>query len=312
MPNHRVRYSCVDALQDDLSQIGEFEFTQSEPGPLDLAMMSTAIGGCLVRSSSTNRPLVCTGRRSPNHWTITPITPRCADGRYRGARLDSGDLLLLDPAGEIFQCIQRGHSQNAISIPLPLAERIIQVEHHTEPREIWRHWRSKSDPKNSLELDGMLRQVLSAHVLVSGSAYSEDEFAGKVIALAQATEESVAPRPNAVSSRRIVARAQELIHSRLDSPPTITDLCEVSFASRRALFYAFKALLGRSPHAHVKMLRLHAARRRILRRRDRRCVQQVAYELGFQHPGQFAIDYARTFGESPSETRKRAGLATGH
>lgn len=309
MPNSRARYSCVDELQDSLSQIGEYEFSQSEPGGLDLVMVSTAIGGCLVNSAKTNRSLVSTGQRSPHHWIITPITAECATGRYRGTQLDSGDLLLLDPAGEVFQCLQSGHSQTTISIPLPLAERIIRVEYQARPEDIWHHWRVKSDPKSSRELDGMLRKVLSADVPASASAYSEEEFAGKVIALVQASAGSASPRPNAACRQRIVARALELIHSRLESPPTTTELCEVSCASRRALFYAFKALLGRSPNAHVKMLRLHAARRRILMQRDWRCVQQVAYELGFQHPGQFAIDYKRTFGESPGETRSRAALS---
>jgi AraC family ethanolamine operon transcriptional activator len=51
------------------------------------------------------------------------------------------------------------------------------------------------------------------------------------------------------------------------------------------------------------VLRLHAARRRILARRNERCVQQIGFDLGFWHAGQFAIDYARLFGESPSKTR---------
>jgi AraC family ethanolamine operon transcriptional activator len=94
-----------------------------------------------------------------------------------------------------------------------------------------------------------------------------------------------------------------LIRSRLDDPPSVTELCEASHASRRLLFYAFKELLGRSPYAHAKVLRLHAARRHILARKNERCVQQIGFDLGFLHSGQFAIDYARLFGESPSKTR---------
>ncbi|TVS11907.1 MAG: AraC family transcriptional regulator [Gammaproteobacteria bacterium] len=307
MPNNRMRYSSVEMLQGAFSQIGEYEFTQSAPGRLDALVTSTAIGGCLVYGSRVDRSLVITGQRPADCWTIAPITAECADGYYRGSQLDCGDLLLLDPAGEVFQHFRPGHSQNVISIPLPLAQRIIQAEHHALPEEIWGQWRVKSDPRVSLELDGMLRRALAAQGPTSVDGHSEDEFAGRVIALIQSSCASEHPRPGVVLRQRIVARAQELIHGRLENPPTITELCEVSCCSRRALFYAFQSLLGRSPGAHIKMLRLHEARRRILKRRHQRGIQQLAFELGFKHPGQFAIDYARTFGESPSETGGYAG-----
>jgi len=306
MSNNRSRYSSIEALQAAVSPIGEYKFTQSDPGALDVLVTSTVIDGCLVYGSRTSRSLVSTGQRPADYWIVTPITAECANGHYRGAQLDCGDLLLLDPAGEVFQRFRAGHSQNVVSISLPLAERIIQAEHQALPDELWRQWRVKSDPRVSLELDRMLRGALGARGPTS-AWHSEDEFAARVIALVQASRASENPRPGAALRQRIVARAQELIHSRLDNPPTITELCEVSCSSRRALFYAFKSLLGRSPGAHVKMVRLHEARRRILRQQDPRCVQKMAFEMGFQHPGQFAIDYARAFGESPSETLRRAG-----
>jgi AraC-like DNA-binding protein len=40
------------------------------------------------------------------------------------------------------------------------------------------------------------------------------------------------------------------------------------------------------------------------------CVQLVASNLNFTHLGQFSIDYARHFGESPSQTRKRFQAAS--
>jgi len=85
----------------------------------------------------------------------------------------------------------------------------------------------------------------------------------------------------------------------------ILEHCEATGVSPRTLFYAFNDLLDLSPHAYTKRVRLQAARRMIVDNCDRRCVQRVARELEFAHEGQFAIDYASVFGESPSKTRKR-------
>lgn len=306
-PQNRFRYSSVEELQGALSSIWDVDITQSDRGQLEGTLNFRRLGECLVYGSQSDRSLLCFGQRSGQHWTITPVTAACSSGYYRGQQLNEGDLLLLNPAGEVFQRIMPGHSQNAVSIPLPLAERIIRAEYQRSPEELWRRWCIKPNPQMSIELDGILQRVLADGLPELTHWQSEVEFAAQVIALVQAGTEPVYPGPRPALRRRIVARAQDLIHSRLDSPPTITELCEASHASRRALFYAFRELLGRSPSAHIKVLRLHAARRRIIKLGRHRSVQQVAFELGFNHPGQFAIDYSKLFDEPPSETGKRAG-----
>lgn len=282
------------------------EITQSDPGPLAGSLNYRSLGGSLVYGSQSDRSLVCVGQRATDLWTITPVTAECSSGYYRGRQLDEGDLLLLNPGGEVFQRIAPGHRQNAVSIPLPLAERVIRAEYQRSPQALWRHWCIRPDRRMALALDRLLRNLLEGPAQLLCEGYSELDFAAQVIGMVSAGSVPEYQRPSAGVRRRVVARADELIRSRLDHPPSITELCEATHVSRRALFYAFGELLGRSPRAHAKVLRLHAARRRIIQRRHQRCVQQVALELGFNHPGQFAIDYAKLFGELPSETARRA------
>jgi len=108
-----------------------------------------------------------------------------------------------------------------------------------------------------------------------------------------------------LNRRGIVRKAEEYIRAHLSDPPSILDLCEFTGAGRRALFYAFDELIGLSPLAYVKATRLQEARRRIMASDQQHCVQLVASNLNFSHLGQFSIDYAKLFGESPSQTRKR-------
>ena len=304
-----IRCHSVEQLQEALGHIWDVEVTQSEPGPIETVLTATQVGDCLVYESDSSRSLLCSGTRSEDYWTISPITRRCVGGRFRGQQLDEGQLLVLDPGGEVYQRIAAGHRQQAISIPLDIAERIVQAEHQTSAEAMWERWCLKSDPRVTAQMTRMLEQLLSAPQPRAVGTRAEMNLASRMIALVQEARQVRHARSSLVQRRRIVRRAEELIRSRLDNPPSVTELCEVTHASRRLLFYAFSELLGRSPAAHAKILRLHAARRGILARSSERCVQQIGFDLGFWHPGQFAIDYARLFGESPSMTRLRNNRA---
>ena len=73
--------------------------------------------------------------------------------------------------------------------------------------------------------------------------------------------------------------------------------------SERTLHDAFRRRFGTSPAAHVRALRLQAAREALLGAdAELTTVARIAAEHGFAHPGRFAVAYRRRFGESPSAT----------
>jgi AraC family ethanolamine operon transcriptional activator len=300
---NRIRCRSAEQFQQALARIWDVEITQSDPGPIDIVMSAKRVGECLVYGGSANRTLLCTGRRSDNLWTISPITRRGTGSRYRGQQLDEGQILLLNPGGDVYQQMAAGHCQEAVSIPVDLAERIVQAEHQSSAEDLWERWCVQSNPRITTHVARILRQLLPDSGVRPAAMSTGVDLAGNIIALVQAARQVRYAPSSLALRRRIVGRGEELIRSRLDNPPSVTELCEATHASRRLLFYAFKELLGRSPNAHAKVLRLHAARRRILARKNERCVQQIGFDLGFWHPGQFAIDYAKLFGESPSKTR---------
>lgn len=87
--------------------------------------------------------------------------------------------------------------------------------------------------------------------------------------------------------------------------PRLSDLAAAAGVSLRTLQRRFAKVLGRSPHSVVKDLRLAAARQ-TLRTGEASSVLDVALRHGFEHPGRFAIAYARAFGEPPSATLRAA------
>lgn len=100
----------------------------------------------------------------------------------------------------------------------------------------------------------------------------------------------------------IVAAARDLIMDHPDMPMTIADLCRALGISRRNLQYCFQEVLGISPGAFLRIVRLNGARRAI---KTCNSVTDAATTWGFWHFGRFAHDYKAMFGELPSETYRR-------
>jgi AraC family ethanolamine operon transcriptional activator len=84
-------------------------------------------------------------------------------------------------------------------------------------------------------------------------------------------------------------------------------LCEIGGVGERTLQYAFRERFDLTPAAFLKMRRLAEVRRRLLRPLSADVmVGDIAAALGFWHVGQFASDYRRAFGETPSQTLRRS------
>lgn len=98
------------------------------------------------------------------------------------------------------------------------------------------------------------------------------------------------------------ARALELIMTRLDQPPTVSELCNSLGVSRRTLQNCIQATWGMGPLAWVNTLRLNAVRSRL---KTAASVTEAATEFGFWHFGHFSTAYHSLFGEPPSSTLGR-------
>jgi AraC family ethanolamine operon transcriptional activator len=103
--------------------------------------------------------------------------------------------------------------------------------------------------------------------------------------------------------RQLVKKAEDYVMSYRAAPPRLDALCANIGTSERSLRGAFNACTGISVGAYLKTFRLNQVRRDLKSRSpDSIRVQDVAFNWGFSHLGQFAADYRQLFGESPSET----------
>ncbi|NED96711.1 AraC family transcriptional regulator [Phytoactinopolyspora alkaliphila] len=102
---------------------------------------------------------------------------------------------------------------------------------------------------------------------------------------------------------RAVSIARELIENHPEWRHTVNMLAKEANVSVRALQHGFAKHLGMSPRRYLTAVRMQRAREELrAAQRDAITVGQVVAKWGLGHPGRFAAEYQRRFGELPSET----------
>ena len=112
-------------------------------------------------------------------------------------------------------------------------------------------------------------------------------------------------RQSLAKRQQVVARARAHVLDHPDQAVTVPELCEQLHVSRRTLQYCFEDVLGLSPLQYLRAIRLNGVRRQLRQAAAQgQSVQDVAVHWGFWHFSQFATDYRKLFGETPSATLK--------
>jgi len=106
------------------------------------------------------------------------------------------------------------------------------------------------------------------------------------------------------SRPRTVKRVIDLIDENPEINHSLGDLARHAGVGARRLQVAFHETLQTSPTRYQRSVKLNHARAELVT--GGRTVMEVAYRWGFTHPGRFANAYRAAFGESPSETLRRA------
>jgi len=111
----------------------------------------------------------------------------------------------------------------------------------------------------------------------------------------------------AISHRRIVLRALDVLQRRCDEPVYLAELCEAAGVSERTLRTAFQRIHGASPIRYLHVHRMGQARRALLEADpSRERVADIATRFGFANLGRFAVEFRQLFGVSPSQLLRSA------
>lgn len=102
---------------------------------------------------------------------------------------------------------------------------------------------------------------------------------------------------------QVLRKALEIIENSYAAELSMQVLCQELAYSQRGLEYLFQDLLGVSPRALIKAVRLHAARAQLITAEPHPgSVKLAVLDAGFWHLGHFAASYRELFGELPVQT----------
>lgn len=108
--------------------------------------------------------------------------------------------------------------------------------------------------------------------------------------------------PKLQTRKAVVDKVKEYVAANPQKTITITELCELTFVSRRTLQYSFESILGINPLRFLRLTRLNNVRRELKLVGQSKPISVIAANWGFWHAGQFTKDYTQLFGENPSQT----------
>ena len=242
-------------------------------------------------------------------WTF--VVPEAGLRRlwWRGQDVDAGNVLVFPVGGELrsfsgpdFEIHTISVSEAAIAAS---CERLELRQSRTRlPPEAFR-------PPSEL-LDGLRQSLRGIRDQIGGDGdWDANGILDQLVAAWLSPDHSSEKLGTPPRARdRAIRRCLEYIEDADWNALSASGLCGIASVSERSLQHAFRERFGLTPAAFLKARRLAAVRRRLLETdRSEVTIGAESAALGFWHVGQFAADYRRAFGETPSATlnRRRGG-----
>lgn len=158
-------------------------------------------------------------------------------------------------------------------------------------------------------LQQIMTEVTSSPNLLMHASARQAMKCSLLDALLDICQVQIGPRrlsSTSVSHHTLVFQIRDYILCRREEPVTVADLCRDFYVSRRTLQNAFHNVVGMSPVAYLRAIRLNGLRRMLRNHASPvATVQDAAAEWGFWHLSQLACDYKRMFGELPSDSLRQ-------
>jgi AraC-like DNA-binding protein len=230
------------------------------------------------------------------------------DVEHNGARVSAhpGRGVVFSPCGDLAMDWAPGLRLLVIRIERAMLEERLR-ELVPRPRDEPLRFAPELDTRTRRALLGVVR---NAHAALAGSGLAAELERSIATALLvnqpHTYSEAMRTWPRRPAAD-VVDAALERAAATPGDPPTAAELAKTTGVSERTLHDAFRRRFGDSPIAHLRGLRMDAAREALLAADPASgvTVGRVALEHGFAHPGRFAVTYRERFGESPAATLRR-------
>jgi AraC family ethanolamine operon transcriptional activator len=308
-------FCATDAVQLS-QQTGEwnFEVSQLTRGPFDSSGTLLAFEGVSLLDITINQTVLQRGYGPPNMVALFIPRPGTIPPFASGQLVEAGQCATL-MGGEIEAVTHGGYAELDLAFDLNACRSQLEalngdsmgVKFGTTIAAPGQTWIAEMTGRIEWLLTGVkdhgaslsnpqLRMSLSDHLLTAMTRF--DPAPADIDSTTRA----------ATANRRVAVRiAREYIHERLSNPLPLSELCRHAKLKVRTLETGFREVTGLTPIAYIRSLRLNAVRRALHDASlQQHSISAIALDNGFWHLSQFATDYRKLFGETPTNTRRRS------
>lgn len=265
----------------------------------------------LVQFGSEGGPRILHGRSQNELSFVTRPSPHPNDVRVNGRPADIDDFVVIPPRTDFISCSQEPHRWIAVSMD---PEALDQPDHplHRE-RDICRGGTAFL-AATSFSMSSRFRETVDRISRAAAPSnnplefdLSEDLADDIVAALAAAFIDRDRSRDvrqaGLNSAEALLHKALRLATADEWTSPSVEWIAAASGVSERTLLRAFQSILGMGPAHYLKLRKLNAVRRFIVKFASRdQTITALLAAHGVTEFGRFAGEYKRIFGEKPSET----------
>lgn len=303
------RYSDFDLMA--ASAIGwDQKYEHIGRGGFEGRLTQVVLSSLQLGRESWNPGIMQRGSAPASNWVFG--LPIAAKGslHLRGRHVAAGQPILVGPCDDI-SFIANGRTDLALAvIPVAQIERWMDIRRGAQGlgrKYLDRPWKiaERELVRRGIALARLLKTLLDgSEGEVSGNALAaiEDLVVDVVLGMVPSAEVAEPLHRRA----RIALRLRDMLMGSVETPVSVSTMCEELEVKERTLFLACVEAFGRPPKAMLLELRLNAVRRALAHPSAGQTVTAAAASLGFWHFGEFSAEYKRQFGELPSATLSKA------
>jgi AraC family ethanolamine operon transcriptional activator len=269
---------------------------------------ATVTDDVMLASCVTGFPILGRTTVANDRVVVGLLTSTPPGSRWCEIDLEPGVMLLYGPGTEHTAVDPAGLGYIALSVTVDHLAAVGEAAELVLPNPRPGHVEIMRPTHRTVHLAGVLGSVSDPRTDTNDERLLDRGDAVHALATALSDISSArdgGDRPGGTNSRRITSACIE--HADMvGGIPSIAHLCGVAHVSERRLRKAFVDTFGVPPSQYFRLRGLKRVRKQLTSQRTGLTVGATALDAGFGNLGRFAHEYARVFGELPSETLRRA------
>lgn len=307
MDLHRQRFADASEQECGLRNWTQ-HYVQLKPGSYDGSVETLTLPGVSISREWINvaveQDVVAPAGRMVFVQPLTPVE----DGRINAARIPDGHVIMLHGGQEVHAALPPGSDLLIVTVD---KERLPVPVRRPAPAYLAAGF-TAADVAGTWFLSllagsmagelaaGPEQALLLSDLMTDKLAYLFDRIVagGRALGLRSSGD------------FRLFQRARDLVAAESEEPHTISEIALRLDVSAAALRQAFLTTVGIGPGTWLRQHRLDGARRDLMASDTTgSTVSDIAMKWGFWHLGRFSAYYAEQYGESPSQTARKADEA---